>query len=474
LLTLSAVIVATACSSGNKEGGSASSTSPSGSPANSATSAASKTPDKKVKLRFAAYNQDTPAIKQDLANFAKAHPSIEVEVMNFPNDLNEYYKALDVAIAGNETIDVILLEKDTAGKKATQGILTDLDSIAQKDNNFDIKANYGSVMDGAKTNGKYYYIPYNIDFDVLYYNKDMFDAKGIPTYPNENMTLSQLAATAKKLATGEGANKVYGFVWGYTTYNSLLRLIENEGWQWLKEDGTPNLEDPRVKGVFATFKDLFDSGAVPSIANMQLEKMNNRVVFAQKHAAMIIRNWWTPVQWSTLRYDDKLFWQNGPDFKFAATHLPRFNDQDKPKLQFVQPGWGYGVSAKSKNPAEAWEFIKFMTATRYEVADNITVIPAYTKISDAKFATIYNYFQKKDGTVVKDAFGPEVAAQHKKIKDEIVPTISQFQIRPIDVGIQNAIKDVIEREATEYFTGKTDIDAFIKKIQSESVKVAKK
>lgn len=453
------LLVVTACSGG----GNADSTTSTG------TNSGEKSAEENIQLTLVIYNYEGARAEKEMADWKELFPNIDVEVKLLPSE-SEYFTALDVSIAGNEKMDVILLDNDKAAQLGAQGVLVDLNTLAANDNHFDIVENYGTVMEAAQVDGKYYYIPYNIDFDVLYYNKDMFDANGID-YPDETMTLSELAEKAKRLTSGEGANKVYGFVWGYQSYNSLLRFIENDGWEWLKEDGSPNFDDPRVKDVFVTFKDLFDSGAVPSIATMQLEKMNNRLVFAQKKAAMIIRNWWTPVQWNMFRYNDKVIWQDGIDVNIGLDHIPRYEESTQPMMQNIKPGWGFGVSAKTEHPEAAWELVKYMTSTRYELAERLDIIPAYTKISDEKFYTIYNEFQTQDGEVIKNMYPESIAVEHKAIKDELIPTSSQYDIDPVDAGILQALKDVVEREATEYFTGKIDIDTLIGRLQTESEKV---
>jgi hypothetical protein len=44
----------------------------------------------------------------------------------------------------------------------------------------------------------------------------------------------------------------------------------------------------------------------------------------------------------------------------------------------------------------------------------------------------------------------------------------------MDSGLLQALKDVIEREATEYFTDKIDIDTLIERLQKESASVIAK
>jgi multiple sugar transport system substrate-binding protein len=425
--------------------------------------------DKKVTLKVVAYNWVDAKWKMAMERWKAKNPNIEVELKAFPNDEAEYFKALDVAIAGNEEMDVILIEREKAAQKGAQGVLLELNSLAQKEN-FDLVENFGPLINTMQVNGKNYYFPYNIDFDVLYYNKDMFDAKGFK-YPNENMTFREMVDLAKQLTSGEGTNKVYGLVLGYRSPHTAFMPIESQGWNWVKEDGTPNFTDPRVKEVLALHKELFDSGAAPNFATMEIEKMNNRLIFAQKKAAMIIRNWWTPVQWNMFRYNDKVIWQNGPEFNFDVTFVPRYDADSKPKMQNINGGYGYSVSAKTKHPEEAYRLAKFLST---EIPDIIGVIPAYKKAPSEIYNKIYNEFIDKDNNVIKDIYPQPFVDKHKQIATETIPTIAEIDVPKADGGVKAALQDLFNRLSLEYFSGKTGLDDFINKLQTEAEATVKK
>lgn len=71
-------------------------------------------------------------------------------------------------------------------------------------------------------NGNLYALPFRSDFWVVFYNKGLFDKAGIQ-YPTNDMTFAQYDALARKMTSGNGANKVYGC--HYHTWRSCVQLF---------------------------------------------------------------------------------------------------------------------------------------------------------------------------------------------------------------------------------------------------------
>ncbi|MBP1990660.1 ABC transporter substrate-binding protein [Paenibacillus eucommiae] len=425
--------------------------------------------EEKVKIVLASYSlNDNNRINRLLERWNAKHPNIEVEYKDFPNDEKEYYKALDIALAGNETMDVIVVDYENSVQKGQQGVLLDVNPLAQKDN-FDLAENFGPVMKDIQTDGKNYYLPYNIAFDVLWYNKDRFDEKKL-TYPDENTTYPQLLELARQLTHGEGANKVYGLVLGYRAPSSALMPAESAGWNWVKEDGSPNFDDPRVKEALEWHKQLFDEDLAPTFVQMEIEKMNNRILLAQNKAAMIVRNWWTPVQWNMFRFNDKVFWQDGIDMKLGATFAPKINESAPSKVQNISAGYGYAVSAKSKHPDEAYQFVKFMATESYDI---LSVIPSYKKTDVSQFASLFNSFTDNDNVEHTDIYPQELIDQIKKVNDESISVKSALNPPVVDPSIRNALMDLLNRESSNYYSGKVQLNDFISKLQTEAEKIIK-
>ena len=68
---------------------------------------------------------------------------------------------------------------------AASGALVDLNSMIEADG-YDLSAYYQSTLDMFQNGGGQYGLPASYSNVVLYYNKDLFDAAGLP-YPDDTM-----------------------------------------------------------------------------------------------------------------------------------------------------------------------------------------------------------------------------------------------------------------------------------------------
>lgn len=392
-----------------------------------------------------------------IAKWKENHPNIEIEYKEFPNTPKEYFRALDVAVAGNETMDVILMDNLAIAQRATQGMLLDITQLAAKIG-LKMDEDFGPAINDVIVDDKHYFLPYTVSMNMLWYNKDMFDAKGIK-YPDENTTMQELADMAKKLSSGNGNTKVFGIM------NDFLDSASNAGWNWLKDGNVPNFTDPRFKNAVALNKELADSGVSPTNLKKELEKMDQRVLFAQQKTAMMTGNWWTPVLWSMRKLNDGVLGQDSLKFKYGVTFMPRYDASSKAKVSRLGLGWGYSVNSKTKYPEESFLFAKFLST---EIPDLIGAYPAYKQVNKDVFYNIFNEFIDKDKKVHKDLYDKAFLDTIKRIHDETIPSVSVYGPSKEDAAIKAAISDLFLRERPQLELGKISLDDFIKKMQDEA------
>ncbi|WP_135554964.1 ABC transporter substrate-binding protein [Paenibacillus cymbidii] len=466
MLLLSLVLAACSKDKGNQAGDSKASPSASAA-ASSPSAAASAKPKEKVKLVYAGWNGAwVDYNKRAVERFHQMYPdsNIEVEVKEFPSGA-DYNKAMDVAFASNENYDIMLFNPGDTLARADKGVFLDLAPLAKEDK-FDLIENFGDIMKPLDLKGKTYLMPYNVILDMFWYNKDMFDAAGLK-YPDENTTWDQVFEMAKKLTKGDGANKVYGYSQNHYLPSITLNPIQHDGWSMMKDAFSPNYADPRVKQILTSYKALFDGGYAPSLAQYKLEKLDNRILFAQGKAAMIVSNWWAPVYWNQLKYNNGTLGDDALKFKYGVTFLPKLSASAPAKTSNVTAGYGFAVNAKTKYPKEAYQFVKFMTT---EIFDIIGSIPSYKKADPAKFNDIYNKFIDSKGAKHDNVYPQELVDTIKKVFVE-TKAVSSISPPPVaDASAQTAIGDLFNREGELYYLGKTGIDDFINKMQDEGTK----
>ena len=103
--------------------------------------------------------------------------------------------------------------------------------------------------------GKTWYIPHSWNNMVIYYNTKMFADKKIDP-PKADWTWDDFLETAKKMTSGEGDKKVFGFGIPYFNFGLTPWLLTNSTYQ-LSDDWTKsNLNDPKVIEAVTFVHDL--------------------------------------------------------------------------------------------------------------------------------------------------------------------------------------------------------------------------
>ena len=148
------------------------------------------------------------------ANKQLEKDNIKIVVQNIPtSDWDEYYQKITAQIIAGDCPDIgriaeslmpIAIEKNQV-LELTDRINADIDRTQY----FDTVFNNAGAKDG-----KIYGLPSGVYQKLVYFNKDLFDAANVE-YPSSDWdhptTLAEYAEMAKKLSSGEGANRNYGF-----------------------------------------------------------------------------------------------------------------------------------------------------------------------------------------------------------------------------------------------------------------------
>ena len=157
------------------------------------------------------YTSTTPAIarmeKQE-AGFKELYPNIDLTVIQEPSDPDAKLRVMWAA--GTEPN--IMWAGVAAMGFASEGVLAPIDDLVKGDASFDLTAYYPQIVDGFTFDGKLYALPYGATTSVWFYNKALFDAKGI-AYPTDDWKLADFRDAALALTEGD----VYGVgdLWVY-------------------------------------------------------------------------------------------------------------------------------------------------------------------------------------------------------------------------------------------------------------------
>lgn len=153
-----------------------------------------------VRIALWDYEAAGSVYPQLFAEFEKANPDIKIEVISSPS--GDYETKLTTMLASGDDIDVFFAKSNTSYPTMVEmDFAKDLTALVKK-YNYNLKP-YGTVLEQHYVlNGSLYALPFRTNDWVLYYNKNMFDAAGVP-YPTNDMTWEQFFTIGKKLSRGD-------------------------------------------------------------------------------------------------------------------------------------------------------------------------------------------------------------------------------------------------------------------------------
>jgi multiple sugar transport system substrate-binding protein len=320
--------------------------------------------------------------------------------------------------------DASMLSANYQNALAAQGILLDLDKyIAENRPNYDIKRFFPRLLEPYKYKGVQYAFPSDYDLGLTWYNKDMFDAKGVP-YPTNNWTWEDYRRTAAALTSGEGPEKIYG-----TDETPLDATLWQAGGDYFSPDGlTSTFNTPAVKKAYEFILSLIRAGYAPI--------PGEGGGLADGRAAMSLGNgpWYAHYVLADV------------DFNWDVAPLPR--DARKATTGY---GSSFAVLARSPHVAEAFDFITWF------LSDEQQFIRAKQFSWFPPASTVMNFPGFQDVSVLA------MNARQKAL----VLSEAEYSRAPIVVARQSEITQIMNRENTLVWIGEKSIDDALRTMDQE-------
>jgi multiple sugar transport system substrate-binding protein len=320
-------------------------------------------PSGPVTLTVSAWNLDkTPEFKALFDAFEAAHPNVTIQPVEILAD--DYPEKVATMLAGGDTTDVLTMKNviDYA-RYANRGQLLDLtDFVAE------LETDKIAGLEPFDIEGKVAAVPYRQDFWLLYYNKALFNAAGLP-YP-DHITWAEYSDLAKKLTTGTTADgqKVYG------TYHHIWRSV-------VQATAAAQTGGDQLSGDYGFFKDQYtlaldlqNAGAALDFGTAKTQKVNYRTMFETGQAAMLPMGTWyiASIKAAIEGGTSSVSWGMAP--------MPQVSAGGQ-TATFGSPT-AFAVNENAKTVEVAKEFIRFATGEEgAKVLAGIGVVPAYS--SDA-------------------------------------------------------------------------------------------
>ncbi len=308
-------------------------------------------------LRFMIINPHAGSI-EPLSQGFNARTGATVEAVKVPYDQITAQSTLDVMSGANE-IDVFQYWYVDKEALVRDGVLMDVtDRIEAEKADIDPDDFLGSLYDAyTLVGGRRYGLPYDGDTHVLFYNKEILDRNG----QKPPATWDEYNAVVKAVSDAESANGIYGCLLMCKQFPIILcstfaNRLGGYGGDFLDASGKPALASDAAIGAAQA---MLDAGphAVPT--PLETEFGNSIPVFLSGGAAMI--EFWTDL--GTWAQDAE---QSQIVDKWGVVPMPvaAGNTVNRPAMN---AGWAFGVSAGSKNPEMAWEFVRMASSKDFHV-----------------------------------------------------------------------------------------------------------
>ncbi|MEK5238557.1 extracellular solute-binding protein [Paenibacillus sp. FSL L8-0470] len=393
--------------------------------------------------------------KHTLEAYEAATPGVKIELVQLSEkgDTQEAFKKLDLEAASSAQMDILMFS-DAAGyaQRVALGMAEPLDEYIAKDN-YKVEEDY--KVD-THLDGKVFALPGKFNPWYVLLNKDQLDEAGLAV-PAE-WTWDDFADYAKKLTKGEGAEKRYGTYFhgpqagGWMEFLKLKLENQAQNSEFLKADGTSNLDDPNFKATLELRlrMEKEDKSSVP-YSDMISQKLAYRTQFFNQSASMILIGSWMNTE---IGGTEKV----PLNFNVAVAPFPKNTAGDENGLTPVTTDY-VAVAAKSKNKEAAYKFVRWYTTEGQLVQGKN--IPAWSKVTSDQVEGIID-------TILTGTKNPE-NVDKKSLVDTLVASKASAIIPP--ATYQAEVYKAINEEYEKMILGDQDVDTTVKNAKERVDKI---
>ena len=302
-----------------------------------------------VTIKWAVWDKESTSYWQALADAYKTvEPDVTIEMVDLGS--TDYMTVLATELSGEGTDFDVVTIKDVPGYATLvqKNAILALDDYIAKDK-VDL-AQYAGVTNQVTVDGKLYQLPFRNDFWVVFYNKSIFDAKGV-SYPTNDMTFAQYDELARKVTDTTFGSQIYGG--HYHTWRSAVQLFG-------VLDGKNNI----LSGQYDFFKPYYemvlgqeDDQICRNYADLSAEGLHYSAAFSSGDVAMMnMGSWYISTLISSIKSGD-----------YDASLCGNWGMVKYPHAEGVEAGstlgtiTGLAVTSVSDNKDAAFDFVEWVS-----------------------------------------------------------------------------------------------------------------
>jgi ABC-type glycerol-3-phosphate transport system substrate-binding protein len=276
--------------------------------------------------------------------FAAAYPNIQIAYERIP--FSDIFQTLEVRLsARSPEPDIYMVDGPLTGSYAARGHLLALEDVYGDD----IEGFTAAALAQGTYDGQLYSAPFASSSQLLFYNKDLFEAAGIepPTASvDERWTWEQVKDVAAQLSDPD--NEEWGIIIEQADRPyQILAIPESYGAEVIGPDGLTAegyVDSPEFVAAIEFYQSLFTEGLHP----VGTDNYVNQELFGTGRSAMFIGG-----PWNLTGFDSQF-----PDLNWGVAAHPYFEGGEA-----VTPtgSWHIGINPRSEHLEEAADFVRFMT-----------------------------------------------------------------------------------------------------------------
>jgi ABC-type glycerol-3-phosphate transport system substrate-binding protein len=241
-----------------------------------------------------------------------------------------------------------------------------LEPLIQSDQTFSFDNVPSALWDPFQDQGRIYGLPVQADhIQVIVYNRDIFDAAGIP-YPQPEWSLEEFITKASALTQGSGEEKRYGYMALEGHQTDILPFLAMQGAALWDGQGQPRFNAPEVIAAVQSYRDLaLLMNVMPIFPSDLLETAPSNQRLREQWVATGRVAMWE----DTLSFNEDVI---HPNTNWGIAPWPTGHNGGVARYLPV----GLSVSKTTRYPEACWQWFNFVSSQ----TDIITNIPAQRSI----------------------------------------------------------------------------------------------
>ncbi|MEI3845538.1 MULTISPECIES: ABC transporter substrate-binding protein [Microbacterium] len=366
------------------------------------------------------------------ADVTDAEPAISVNLSTVP--FADYFTKLQSQLAAGTAPCIVSMQ--SLRLPAFKDALEPIGPLMEKAGFDESEWNPGALK-ALQVDGEQYAVPYGLGTLVLYYNKDMFAAAGIPE-PTNDWSIEDFEAAAKTLTEKTGKP---GFGESFSDLHMFSLLLANNGARPITDGGELDLTNADMKESFSWYSGLATDQKVALVPASASDVPWGEQQFVAGNVGMAVDGTWNIASDAT-----------DATFNVGVVALP----QGANGGGTYSANSGFAISKTCEHKEEAAKAIAVLTGEEAQTA------AAEGGTSPARLAPEAAFYEALAATV--DTKTPGYSEQAKAVMTASSDMATPF----ISTAAWDQTTKLIAREFILAYTGSTSPDEALEKVQSSS------